>query len=226
MKDTGFFLVVDAIDGAGKTTALGFIEQWAQKTFGSDCVVRTREPGGTPLAEKLREILLVPTSEVINAEAESLIVNAARSLHLENLIKPSLAKGKIVISDRYHSSTFAYQGTAGQVDIGELEWLDRFVAKGMSPDAYIILDLPPEVSLKRASDRSEPDRLEQNDLEYFKRVRKGFLDFAERHKDKTYIVDATQSIEDVQLSLSKVLDAVFSEKIRELSVEEPPAVGL
>jgi len=216
----GYFLAIDAIDGAGKTTAKSTIVSYLKSRYGEDQIVCTREPGGTPIAEKLRALLLEDTGEEISAEAEALIVSAARNIHISNLIKPSLDSGKIVVTDRFESSTYAYQGSGGDIDYPALDWLSDFACKNIRPDSYLFLDLPPEVSLKRAGDRSSPDRLEMNGIDYFKRVRKGFKEFANRSSSKSLFIDASDDINTVQNRVIKALDELATDIDNKINIQK------
>lgn len=169
-QGNGRFVTVEGIDGAGKTTHLHAIEQ-AWRDAGRE-VVRTREPGGTPLAEALREMVL---HQPMDALTESLLVFAARRDHLVNVIEPALTRGAWVLCDRFTDATFAYQGGGRGFAFGVLTQLEQWVQHGRQPDATILFDLPPEVAAARLRDARMPDRFEAQDTAFFERVRQGYL---------------------------------------------------
>ena len=170
---TGRFITVEGTEGVGKSTNIDFLCRLL-KEQGIE-IVLTREPGGTPLAEELRELLLSPREERVSQDTELLLMFAARAQHIENVIRPALERGAWVVSDRFTDATFAYQGGGRGVDIQSIELLEKLVQHDLHPDLTLLLDLDVEVGLKRASARSAPDRFEQEKLEFFGKVRSAYL---------------------------------------------------
>ena len=199
---TGKFITVEGSEGSGKTTNITFIRQWLEQQ-GIDYIA-TREPGGTPLAEQIREVLLETRSEIVDETAELLLVFAARAQHLATVIRPALAQGKWVLCDRFTDATYAYQGGGRQMDQALIAALEQQVQQTLRPDAVILLDIPVEQGLARARARGNPDRFEQEDLAFFERVRQAYL--ARAAQQPYYrIVDAGQSLAGVQAQLARHL---------------------
>jgi dTMP kinase len=209
----GGFVTLEGIEGAGKTTvAAALIALLEQRGY---AVQETREPGGTPLAEQLRGILLSRGSETISPVAETLLMFAARSVHIENRIRPALARGEWIICDRYTDATRAYQGAGRSVDAGWIEQLAKEVHAGVEPDLTLLLDLPVVVGLERARQRRVArgemvmDRFESQAIEFFERVRRAYLQLAAAAPQRFVVIDATQPLEAVinaaQAALSDTL---------------------
>ena len=199
------FITVEGIEGVGKSTAVKFIHDYLIKAKQS--VVLTREPGGTLIAEKIRQVLLTPTpEEKMEPDTELLLVFAARAQHIRNVILPELKAKKWVISDRFIDATFAYQGGGRQMDISRIETLERWIVNGLHPDMTLLLDAPAHVGLERAKHRGPRDRIEQEKIAFFERVREGYLKRAARDKKRFCIIDAAQSLEKVHLELKNILD--------------------
>lgn len=201
----GVFLTVEGIEGAGKSTALKYIQDYLTKA--KIHFILTREPGGTKIAEAIRKILLtIDVEEVITAPAELLLMFAARSQHIEHVILPALQMGKWVVSDRFVDASFAYQGGGRQIDLSYIKMLDNWIVGRVKPDKTILLDVPPAVGLMRAKHRGEHDRIESEKVEFFERVRNAYLERAKEENQRFFIIDATQSLETVQNELKKLLD--------------------
>jgi dTMP kinase len=209
----GGFVTLEGIEGAGKTTvAAALIALLEQRGY---AVQATREPGGTPLAEQLRGILLSRGSETISPVAETLLMFAARSVHIENRIRPALARGEWIICDRYTDATRAYQGAGRSVDAEWIEQLAKEVHAGVEPDLTLLLDLPVVVGLERARQRRVArgemvmDRFESQAIEFFERVRRAYLQLAAAAPQRFVVIDATQPLEAVinaaQAALSDTL---------------------
>jgi len=197
---TGLFITVEGVEGVGKTTNIEFIKNWLQHQ-GIDYVV-TREPGGTELGESLRNLLLHGGD--VSDKAELLMMFAARSQHIEKVIKPALAAGCWVLCDRFTDSTFAYQGGGRQLNPEWIRQLETLVQEDLQPDVTFLLDCPVEIGRARAAARSASDRIESQDLVFFNRVRDAFL-----HRASLYgrfrVVDASQDLEQVQQQIEAVL---------------------
>ncbi|MTI14661.1 dTMP kinase [Sansalvadorimonas verongulae] len=199
----GFFLTVEGGEGAGKTTSIEFISTWLKER--NIDFIQTREPGGTPFAERIRELLLAPGDEKVADMTELLLMFAARAQHIESVIKPALAAGKLVLSDRFTDASFAYQGAGRGLSLKALSTLESLVQGELRPDMTLLLDLPVEVGMARASGRGELDRIEQEKTDFFVRVRQGYLARADDEPQRFEIVDASQSIENVQVAIAEVL---------------------
>ncbi len=181
----GRFITFEGIDGAGKTSHVNELEQrW--RGAGRD-VVRTREPGGTPLAESLRELFL---HRPMDALTESLLVFAARRDHLVTVIEPALARGAWVLCDRFTDATFAYQGAGRGFDLSLLTALETWVQAGRQPDLTLVFDLPPSVAAGRLSQARAPDRLEAEDRAFFERVRQGYQQRVDADPARYAVIDA------------------------------------
>jgi dTMP kinase len=190
-------------EGAGKSTNREYLAQ-RLRDHGLD-VVLTREPGGTPLAESIRELLLAPADEPMNSDAELLLVFAARAQHLAQVIRPALERGAVVLCDRFTDATYAYQGGGRGLSTQRIEQLESFVQGEMRPDLTLVFDLPVEVGLSRAAARGRLDRFEQEGLGFFEAVRNTYLRRAGQDRQRYRIVDAAQSLAAVQEALDRLL---------------------
>lgn len=202
----GLFITLEGTEGVGKSTNLQFICDWLNEQ--GIPFVRTREPGGTPLAESLRELLLAPREERFDPLAELLVVFAARAQHIAELIVPTLERGLWVVCDRFTDATYAYQGGGRGLDKQAITTLETLVQGNLRPDAVIVLDVAPEIGLQRAQNRSEPDRFESEHVQFFERVRKAYLERAAADGSRYHVVDAGQSLHDVQVTLAGVLEKI------------------
>lgn len=200
------FITVEGTEGVGKSTNMAYIAEWL-KNRAID-VLCTREPGGTPLAEEIRELLLRPREEAMSETSELLLMFAARAQHLEKVILPALASGTWVLCDRFTDATYAYQGAGRGLSTDIIAQLERLVQQGRQPDRTVILDVSPEVGLARAQQRGALDRFETEALEFFQRVRQGYL---QRAKDnpRFAIIDTHPSLEAVQVALDRQLSEWF-----------------
>jgi dTMP kinase len=199
---TGRFISFEGIDGAGKTSHLDALEaRWRAE---GRAVVRTREPGGSPLAEKLRQMVL---HDEMDALTESLLVFAARRDHLRAVIEPALARGDWVLSDRFTDATFAYQGGGRGFDLGTLQTLETWVQQGRQPELTFLFDLPPEVAAERLRSARQPDRFEAQDAAFFQRVRQAYLDRMAAQPARFALIDARQSPAAVSAQVEAVLQA-------------------
>ncbi len=190
----GLFFSFDGIDGTGKSTQARLFADWVRE-LGRE-VVPVRDPGSTPLGEQLRGILLDPRHGELDARAETLLYMAARAQMVAEPIRPALDRGAVVISDRFLLANVAYQGYGLGLSPETLWMVGQFATKDCRPDCTIVLDLPVRLAADRC--RESPDRLEARGTEYFARVRKGFLEEAEKHPDRILVVDASRDIDTVQ----------------------------
>ncbi|MBQ1251937.1 MAG: dTMP kinase [Firmicutes bacterium] len=208
MAKKGLFLVFEGIDGSGKTSQLRRTKEYLLAK-GID-VVTTREPGGTPISEKIRGLLLDPENKAMVDRCELLLYGAARAQHLAEVIVPALNEGKAVLCDRFSLSTAAYQGYGRGLDLSLLEAVHSVAAAGVRPDVTLVVDVPVEVGAMRvAVSRGEPkDRLEQEKSDFFERVRQGFL--LEAEKDDTIrVIDGTRTEEEVFADIASVLESLL-----------------
>jgi dTMP kinase len=203
----GKFLTIEGTEGVGKSTNLVFVRDWLQSK-GVEVVV-TREPGGTPLAEEIRSLLLAKRDEPVNETAELLLVFAARAQHMAQVIQPSLARGAWVLSDRFTDATFAYQGGGRGLSTETITQLEQLVQGNLRPDLTLILDIDVELGLNRARQRGELDRFESETMVFFERVRSAYRARAEQAPSRYALVDAGQELVAVQADISLVLDVLL-----------------
>jgi dTMP kinase len=201
----GRFITLEGGEGAGKSTNARFIRAWLEQR-GRE-VVMTREPGGSPLAEAIREVVLKPWAEGMPPLTEALLMFAARSAHLEATVLPALAAGKDVICDRFVDSSYAYQGAGNGFSIPKLQALEAMVLGELRPDLTIVFDLDPAVGLQRARSRGEQNRFEDETLTFMQRVRQAFLDRAQAQPARYVVLDAGHDLEATQSALLKILEA-------------------
>lgn len=190
------FITLEGIEGVGKTSNLQYI-QTILESSGHDCVV-TREPGGTKLGEALRSLLLSHSDENMSADAELLMMFAARAEHLNKVIRPALANNQTVLCDRFTEATYAYQGGGRQLDIEKISQLENWVQGELRPDLTVVLDAPVEVGRERAGKRSQPDRIEKEQDDFFQRVRDAYIDLAKQHPERICLIDASLELTAVQ----------------------------
>lgn len=202
------FIVVEGLEGAGKSTAIAFIKQYLQQR--GITPVCTREPGGTPLAEALRDLVKqLHSAEQVAPETELLLMYAARMQLLQNVIRPALGAGKWVLADRHDMSSRAYQGGGRQLDEQFINQLRQAVLGELRPDLTLYLDIDPAIGLERARQRGELDRIEQEQLAFFQRTRQKYLQIA-HSEPGIAIIDASQTLGQVQQQLKAALDQVLS----------------
>lgn len=205
--ETGKFITFEGIEGVGKSTNIGhfvsLIEAAGHK------VLTTREPGGTPMAERIRALVAEHGDEPVPDIAELLLVFAARSLHVNNVILPALSSGTWVVSDRFTDSSRAYQGGGRGIPQQHIDRLADWVHGELQPDLTILLDAPVETGMARAGRRGDPDRFESEQLDFFQRVRETYLRLAEAHPERFALVDATQSLQDVQRDVGQIAAALL-----------------
>ncbi len=206
----GKFITIEGIEGVGKSTNIdylaGIIEAHGYK------VMKTREPGGTPIAEDIRRILKEHGDEPLPDVAELLLMFAARSINVNNAILPALKEGTWVISDRFTDSTRAYQGGGRGVPGESIEWLAEFVHGDLQPDLTILLDAPVDIALQRADRRGDPDRIEVERGDFFDRVRQTYLDLAEQEPERFVVVDCSLDITAVRGAIRAVANALLNDK--------------
>lgn len=200
----GRFITLEGIEGAGKTTAVRLVQEWLAARGIEACL--TREPGGTPLAERVRELVLAPGEERIPPAAETLLMFAARAIHLENRIRPALEAGRWVVCDRFTDATRAYQGGGRGVSRALIDALAQATHPGLWPDCTLLLDLPVPVGLARARQRAgATDRFEQEQTSFFERVRAAYLQLAHEEPQRIRRIDASGPLDAVRAQIERVL---------------------
>jgi len=200
---SGLFITLEGPEGAGKSTNRDFLAE-RLRSHGID-VVLTREPGGTPLAERIRELLLAPSDETMAADTELLLMFAARAQHIAGVIRPALARGQVVLCDRFTDATYAYQGGGRGLPVERIAQLEAFVQGELRPDLTLVFDLPVDVGLSRAAARGRLDRFEQEDRGFFEAVRQTYLQRAAAAPQRYHVLDAAASLVSVQEALEALL---------------------
>nr|WP_298727489.1 dTMP kinase [uncultured Steroidobacter sp.] len=204
----GKFITIEGGEGVGKSTQIGRLKDFVAGQ-GVEVVI-TREPGGTHRAERIRELLLETSDEPMPSTCELLLMFAARSTHIENVIRPALARGACVICDRFTDATYAYQGGGRSLPVENIATLEQMVQGTLRPDLTLLLDAPLDISVARASARNNAagttDRFEQERREFFERVRAAYLDRARQEPQRFAVIDATQSLESVTVAIQQAID--------------------
>jgi len=206
MAHPGKFITLEGIDGAGKSTHLVWLADFLRKK--GVRVTVTREPGGTALGEKLRELLL-DNRQTMHAETETLLMFAARREHLDKIIFPALARGDWVVSDRYMDASFAYQGAGRGVPLQKLTLLEEWVQGIFSPDLTLYFDLPAEIGRARMQSVKSADRFEAEPNQFFERIRQGYLQRAQQFPQRISVIDASLPIEQVRRNLMELIEAFY-----------------
>ena len=207
--ERGKFITFEGIEGVGKSTNIDHLVA-AIAASGHNALV-TREPGGTPMAEKIRDLVASHGDEAMPDVAELLLVFAARSLHVNNVIRPALAAGTWVVCDRFTDSSRAYQGGGRGLPADDIDRLADWVHGDIEPDLTILLDAPVEIGMERAGKRSDPDRFESEQAEFFERVRLTYLQLAEKEPDRFVVVDATQPLESVKMAIDDIASILLAD---------------
>lgn len=208
----GQFITLEGTEGGGKSTNLVYIQQWLEEK-GIEVVV-TREPGGTPISEAVRQILLDPTYDEMTAETELLLMFAARNQHIQQTILPALADGKWVVSDRFTDASYAYQGGARGMDYQRIAQLEDWVQQGFVPAMTFVFDLPIEEGMRRVAARSNLtgqaiDRFEKEKSDFFEKVRHAYLHRAQQAPERYQVLDAAQPLTNVQSQIQSRLTQLF-----------------
>ena len=201
------FITIEGNEGVGKTTAIKYIKKILKL---NDCAyVLTREPGGTEIAEKIRQLLLNHYDEKMANDTELLLLFAGRAQHLQSLILPALEEGKWVISDRFTDASFAYQGGARGILMQRIEALADWVQGDLWPELTILLDAPVDIALERVAKRGAKDRIEQEAVDFFEKVRQSYLDLAKKYPERYVLVDASQNQQKVCYDIGQILQQRF-----------------
>lgn len=204
---SGLFITFEGPEGAGKSTNLQVFAA-ALRAAGCEPIL-TREPGGTPVAERIRDVLLSHHQESMCADAELLLMFAARAQHLHGLIKPALKAGKVVISDRFTDATYAYQGGGRGIPVERIACLETWVQADLRPDITLVFDVPVEVGMARARARSELDRFEVEQQSFFEAVRRTYLARAAAEPQRYRVIDASGELEQVALAMQPLIHEVL-----------------
>ncbi len=205
----GKFITVEGIEGVGKSTNIEFLSALIEQRGFS--VLVTREPGGTPMAERIREMLLEHGDEALPDIAESLLFFASRSLHVNNTIRPALEAGKWVVCDRFTDASRAYQGYGRSLGLEKINLLADWVHGDLQPDLTLLLDAPAEVGKDRAEKRGATDRLDAEEAAFYRRVRDGYLSLAAAEPERFAVVDASRDLAQVQAEIRREMDRLFND---------------
>lgn len=204
----GKFITIEGIEGVGKSTAIQCIAQYL-----SDKQIQhkiTREPGGTGIAEDIRHLLLKKHQETMSDDTELLLMFAARAQHIAHVIRPTMKTGDWVVCDRFTDASYAYQGGGRGIDIERIAGLESWVQQDLRPDCTLLLDAPVDIALARAKKRSEPDRIEAEEKEFFEKVRDAYLALAAKNPERFVIISAEQKLEDVEADIRRAIDNLMS----------------
>ena len=205
----GKFITVEGIEGVGKSSNIDLLSTLIEEKGYS--VVRTREPGGTPTAEKIRDLVLEHGEEPMTDIAELLLFFASRSLHIANKIKPALAEGRWVVCDRFTDASRAYQGVGRGLNHDKIDTLAGWVHEDLQPDLTILLDAPAEIAMDRADRRGDANRLDVEKTEFYARVRAAYLALAKSEPGRFAVIDANQPLDRVQAEVTAVVNRLFSD---------------
>lgn len=197
------FITLEGVEGAGKSSMMNFIAELF--TNADRDLIQTREPGGTKTGEQIREILLDSNNIGLTDNTELLLMFSARMQHIEEVIKPALAENKVILCDRFTDASYAYQGGGRGIDTAKIEALETWVQADLKPDLTLLFDLDVQTGLERAGKRSAADRFEQEEQDFFERIRTCYLERAKNEPERFRIIDATQTIENVQTQLKNII---------------------
>lgn len=199
----GYFITFEGVEGAGKSTQAKLLYQYLIDN-GKEAIL-TKEPGGTKTGQKIRQILLEKTDEIFPPVAELMLYEADRNFHIHNLIKPSLQQGKYIICDRFTDSTLAYQGYARGLNINLIKQLNEIATEGIKPDITFLIDIPVEEGLKRIKQTRQADRIEDEDIQFHKKLREGFLKIAENEKDRIVVLNGLETPDNIFKKVIEIL---------------------
>ena len=206
----GVFITFEGPDGSGKTTQIKLLSEYLMNK--GYPVVQTREPGGTNISEKIRSIILDPENSEMDDMTEALLYAAGRAQHVAQLIKPAVAEGKIVLSDRFMDSSIAYQGYGRELG-DKIRIINEYAVAGVHPDLTFFLDLSAEDGIKRAKHRQKLDRLEQESIDFHKKVYEGYLELSKIYKERYVIIDASRSVEEISKEIISKFEDYISSRV-------------
>jgi dTMP kinase len=204
----GRFISLEGIEGSGKSTQLSLVIDYLQSK--NIEVVSTREPGGTLVSERIRDVLLDNNLPRMHMDTELLLMFAARVEHVKTIIEPALDSGKWVVCDRFYDATYAYQGYGRQIDLKRIDVLKDFSIGELAPDLTLLLDVTLDVSMDRVAERGNKDRFENEKIDFYKKVRDGYLTIADENPDRVVNIDATRSIQEVQTAIQVKIDELLN----------------
>ncbi|MCI0527054.1 MAG: dTMP kinase, partial [Nitrospira sp.] len=207
----GYLITFEGIEGSGKSSQMASLaEHLEQKGWN---ILKTREPGGTKLGERIRELLLDTGHPDITAKTELLLYLASRAQHFQEVILPALQQGKVVLCDRFSEATLAYQGYGRGLDLNKIKILLKFVTEGRKPDLTLLLDLEARRGLMRINNRTSKDRLEQERIEFYEKVRQGYLKLAKMSPRQIVVIDASLSYEKVSVQIQETVEAFLKKNV-------------
>lgn len=219
MTKRGLFITIEGIDGTGKSTQLHLLAGWLRRRGYKPLI--TREPGGTLVGEQIREILLSSKNRKVSALTELLLMYAARQQHLEEIVRPALRRGEVVLSDRFNDASFAYQGYGRQLGAAPIEMLDDLICRGIQPDLTLILDVPARTALARTSERDREGtfrRFESQGVKFHERVRQGYLKIAVQNPARVKVIRASTPVEQVQKQIRELVSEFLAESRKQSAV--------
>ena len=199
----GLFITLEGIEGAGKSTAVDFIEDFLTKE-GHD-VIKTREPGGTVIGEQIREILLKNENDTLTYDTELLLVFSARAQHIQEVILPALSSGKIILCDRFTDASYAYQGGGRGIDASRINLLEKWVQGDLRPNLTLLFDLDVSIGMQRTKKRSDADRFEREEINFFEKIRNTYLERAKNEPQRFRIINSASSLESVKEQIITIL---------------------
>mgnify|MGYP001356286820 FL=1 len=199
----GLFITLEGIEGAGKSTAVDFIENFLTKE-GHD-VIKTREPGGTVIGEQIREILLKNENYTLTYDTELLLVFSARAQHIQEVILPALSSGKIILCDRFTDASYAYQGGGRGIDASRINLLEKWVQGDLRPNLTLLFDLDVSIGMQRTKKRSDADRFEREEINFFEKIRNTYLERAKNEPQRFRIINSASSLESVKEQIITIL---------------------
>jgi len=199
----GLFITLEGIEGAGKSTAVDFIEDFLTKE-GHD-VIKTREPGGTVIGEQIREILLKNENYTLTYDTELLLVFSARAQHIQEVILPALSSGKIILCDRFTDASYAYQGGGRGIDASRINLLEKWVQGDLRPNLTLLFDLDVNIGMQRSKKRSDADRFEREEINFFEKIRNTYLERAKNEPQRFRIINSASSLENVKEQIITIL---------------------
>ena len=199
----GLLITLEGIEGAGKSTAVDFIEDFLTKK-GHD-VIKTREPGGTVIGEQIREILLKNENYTLTYDTELLLVFSARAQHIQEVILPALSSGKIILCDRFTDASYAYQGGGRDIDASRINLLEKWVQGDLRPNLTLLFDLDVSIGMQRTKKRSDADRFEREEINFFEKIRNTYLERAKKEPQRFRIINSASSLENVKEQIVSIL---------------------